>query len=57
MKIVTKKIGGIWQGTVEGHPEIDERGLTESVAREKVVRMLAKMGEKGKEDGKGTNGI
>ena len=36
MKIRVQRIGGIWHGTVEGHPEIDERGLTEAIARRKA---------------------
>jgi hypothetical protein len=35
-KIHVQRIGGIWHGTIEGHPEIDERGLTEEIARRKV---------------------
>jgi predicted RNase H-like HicB family nuclease len=34
--IRTEKIGGIWHGYLDGHPEIDERGLTEEIARRKV---------------------
>jgi hypothetical protein len=40
MKISTRKIGGIWHGYLEGHPEIDERALTEEIARQKVERIL-----------------
>jgi hypothetical protein len=40
MKITTRKIGGIWHGYLEGHPEIDERALTEEIARQKVKRIL-----------------
>lgn len=40
MKITTKKIGGIWHGYREGHPEVDERGLTEEIARRKVERIV-----------------
>jgi hypothetical protein len=43
MKITTKKIGGIWHGYLEGHPEVDERALTEAIARSKVERMAAKL--------------
>jgi hypothetical protein len=32
----TEKVGGIWHGYLEGHLEIDERGLTEEIARRKV---------------------
>jgi hypothetical protein len=39
MKITTQKIGGIWHGYFEGHPEVDERTLTEEIAREKVQRI------------------
>jgi hypothetical protein len=40
MKITTRKIGGIWHGYLEGHPEIDERALTEEIAQQKVERIL-----------------
>jgi hypothetical protein len=40
MKITTRKIGGIWHGYLDGHPEIDERALTEEIARQKVKRIL-----------------
>jgi hypothetical protein len=40
MKITTRKTGGIWHGYIEGHPEIDERALTEEIARQKVKRIL-----------------
>jgi hypothetical protein len=43
MKITTKKIGGIWHGYLEGHPEVDERALTEVIARSKVERVAAKL--------------
>ena len=41
--IETKKVGGIWHGYLEGHPEVDERGLTEDVARRKVERVLDRL--------------
>ena len=47
MKITTHKTGGIWHGYLEGHPEVDERGLTEEKAREKVERIVAALDEKG----------
>ena len=34
--IRTEKVGGIWHGYLEGHPEVDERALTEEIARRKV---------------------
>ena len=43
-EIKTQKIGGIWHGYLEGHPEIDERGLTEEIAWKKVERIVAKGG-------------
>jgi hypothetical protein len=46
MKITTQKTGGIWHGYLEGHPEIDERGLTEEKAREKVQRIVDARGWK-----------
>src|SRR5205823_2419037 len=38
--IRTEKIGGIWHGYLEGHPEIDERALTEEIARRKVESLI-----------------
>lgn len=35
-KIKVQKVGGIWHGTVDGHPEIDERGLTQEIAERKA---------------------
>jgi hypothetical protein len=46
MKITTQKTGGIWHGYLAGHPEIDERGLTEEKAREKVQRIVDARGWK-----------
>src|SRR5687768_5520113 len=51
MKIVVSKTGAIWHGTVEGHAEIDERGLTEEVARRKVEQLLARRSD-GAADGR-----
>lgn len=45
MKITTQKSGGIWHGYLEGHPEVDERGLTEEVVRRKVERIVARLEE------------
>jgi hypothetical protein len=36
LKIRTQKTAGIWHGYVEGHPEIDERALTEEIALRKA---------------------
>jgi hypothetical protein len=36
MQIRVERVGGIWHGTIDGYPEIDERGLTEEIARRKV---------------------
>jgi hypothetical protein len=41
MNIQVRKIGGIWHGTIEGRPEVDERGLTENIARRKVETIAA----------------
>ena len=46
MRITTQKTGGIWHGYLEGHTEIDERGLTEEKAREKVQRIVEARGWK-----------
>jgi hypothetical protein len=46
MRITTQKTGGIWHGYLEGYPEIDERGLTEEKAWEKVQRIVEARGWK-----------
>jgi hypothetical protein len=43
MKICIERVGGIWHGTIDGHPEIDERGLTEEIARRKILRVASQM--------------
>lgn len=43
MKITVKQEGGIWHGYLEGHPEVDERGLTEEVVRRKVEQLMARI--------------
>jgi hypothetical protein len=46
LKIRVQKIGGIWHGYVEGHPEIDERALTEEIAQRKAREMATRLAEK-----------
>jgi hypothetical protein len=41
--VVTRKIGGIWHGYLRDHPEVDERGLTEEIARQKVERIVERI--------------
>lgn len=41
MKIKVQRVGGIWHGTIDGHPDIDVRGLTEEIARRKVEAIAA----------------
>lgn len=49
--IRTEKVGGIWHGYLEGHPEIDERALTEEIARRKVQSLIERsMREQSRED-------
>ncbi len=36
MKIKVQKVGGIWHGTIDDHPDVDVRALTEDIARRKV---------------------
>ena len=38
-----EKTGGIWHGYLEGHREVDERALTEEIARRKVERIVARL--------------
>lgn len=49
MNIIVKKVGGIWHGYVEGHPEIDERALTEEIARRKATEAARRVVETSKE--------
>jgi len=42
MKITAQRIGGIWHRYLEGHPEVDERGLTQEIAKMKVERTVAR---------------
>ena len=52
MKIRVEKTGGIWHGYIEGHPEVDERALTEDIARQKAERVVAKLrGKNGPQKG------
>jgi len=44
MKITVQKTGGIWHGYLEGHPEVDERALTEEIAVRKVQRIVERLG-------------
>jgi len=41
--IRVERVGGIWPGTIDGHPEIDERGLTEEIARRKVNDVASRL--------------
>jgi hypothetical protein len=43
MNIRVEKVGGIWHGTIDGHPEVDVRGLTEETARRKVEAVAASL--------------
>jgi len=49
MNIRVAKVGGIWHGTIDGHPEVDVRGLTEDIARRKVEALAASMAENEKD--------
>jgi hypothetical protein len=49
MNIRVEKVGGIWHGTIDGHPEIDERGLTEEIARRKVEEIARGLAARGRE--------
>jgi hypothetical protein len=43
MNVHVTRIGGIWHGTIEGHPEVDIRALTEEVAQRKVEAVAAQL--------------
>jgi hypothetical protein len=43
--VTVPRTGGIWHGYVEGHPDVDERGLTEEMARLKAERVLERLRE------------
>lgn len=45
-QVTAQKIGGIWHGYVDGHPEIDERALTEEIALRKAREMAARIAER-----------
>lgn len=47
LAVNVQRTGGIWHGYVEGHPEVDERGLTEEMARVKAERVVERMRENG----------
>lgn len=38
--IRAEKIGGIWHGYLDGHPEVDERALPAEIARRKVESLM-----------------
>ncbi|HEY2092701.1 MAG TPA: hypothetical protein VGJ81_12485 [Thermoanaerobaculia bacterium] len=46
MKIRVQRIGGIWHGTIDGHPDVDVRGLTEEIARRKVEAVALTLSER-----------
>jgi hypothetical protein len=43
MNIKVQKVGGIWHGTIDGHLEIDVRGLTEEIARRRVLEVASQL--------------
>jgi hypothetical protein len=45
LAVTVQRTGGIWHGYVEGHPEVDERGLTEEMARVKAERVGKRLKE------------
>lgn len=47
LAVTVQRTGGIWHGYVEGHPEVDERGLTEEMARVKAERAVERLRENG----------
>jgi hypothetical protein len=46
LKVKVQKVGGIWHGLVEGHPEIDQRALTAEIAERKAKEALARLRER-----------
>jgi hypothetical protein len=42
MRIVVRKVGGLWRGSIEGRTDIDEPALTEDMAHTKVQRIIEK---------------
>lgn len=48
-QIRISKVGSIWHGTIDGHPEIDERGLTAEIAERKAKEALARLLERSAE--------
>lgn len=49
MKINVQKVGGIWHGTIDGHPDVDVRGLTEEIGRRKVEEIAKDLAANGRE--------
>jgi len=45
LDVTVQRSGGIWDGYVEGHPEVDERGLTEEMAKVKAERVVKRLRE------------
>jgi hypothetical protein len=48
LDVTVQRTGGIWHGYVKGHPEVDERGLTEEMARVKAERVVKRLREDAK---------
>jgi hypothetical protein len=46
MKIKVQKVGSVWHGTIEGHLDVDVRGLTEEIARRKVEQAALRIAER-----------
>ena len=46
MNIRVEKVGGIWHGTIDEHPDVDVRGLTEEIARRKIEDLAKTLPEK-----------
>jgi predicted RNase H-like HicB family nuclease len=61
MRIRAEKTGGIWHGYIDGHPEVDERGLTEEIALKKAMivaeRIKEQISSRGKPEAAGRRRI
>jgi len=49
MKINVQKVGGIWHGTIDSHPDVDVRALTEEIARRKVEEIAKGLSASGRQ--------
>ena len=47
LRISVQRVGGIWRGSIDGHPDVDERALAEEIAVEKTERAAKRIAARG----------